>query len=142
MFGKLFGKKKIEEKSELNNKNEVVNNERKFHPMVMRMANLMQDKLDQRLKKYPPKNGVDNWLTLSVPNLLDHFEDEFTEFEEEYEIMKQAAKHKKDIYNLIELKHEAADICNLLGMVIDKIELTLKYDKESIKEEFSKKSDF
>jgi len=117
---------------------------RKFHPLTMRMANLMQDKLEQRLKKYPPdKDGRDNWVTnCSIQYLICHFNHEVIEFLQEFGKMESNAYNEIDITNLQELKYEAADVCNMAGMVIDKINEILSKDKKEIKHEFEIKSNF
>jgi len=95
-----------------------------LHPSVLLMAQRMQDKLNERIERYPDQNeGEDNWLSCRINHLVTHMQKEVAEFS------------KASFDNLIEgedvdaeeafenLQKEGADVCNLVMMVIDRVKL-------------------
>ena len=93
----------------------------RLHPSVLRQAQRMQSKLDERLERYPEqREGEDHWLTCRVDHLIAHAQKEMAEF------VKAAFDNLFDGEDVgreeafDHLKKEGADVCNLVMMVVDR----------------------
>jgi NTP pyrophosphatase (non-canonical NTP hydrolase) len=114
-----------------------------LHPAVARQAIRMQQKLDERLARYPSDGERDNWLRCRLDHLMAHLQREVAEFVKavndsvfEGEVsLDEADDH---------LQKEGGDVANLVMMVQDKVmdmhangfrrlRLALPGDKEYIK---------
>ena len=147
---KIFGKSEEKAEEAKQEANQLVKNAEDinfegFHPMIKRVAFIMQQKLNMRLDRYPKSSdGTDHWVgSKSLKYLVQHFNREIGEFNEEYVKMYKDVTNEKEISNLQELVYEAADVCNLMGMVLDKLNhvLNLK-DVKAIKQEWEKDPDW
>jgi hypothetical protein len=92
--------------------------------MVERMADLMQEKLDKRFKKYRPSEaGGDHWLSVDKDLLKHHQGEEHDEFLDEYEAAESLISAGEEVPRevLARLETEGADLSNMTAMVTERV---------------------
>jgi hypothetical protein len=109
-----------------------------LHPSVKRMAVAMDEKLAARRLRYPPVDGEDNWLTLSLGYIAGHFRREVEELLTEVEafgatVSDPALLGDRDRALLVlgailgRIKVEGADVANMAAMLYDRALLETRH---------------
>jgi len=94
--------------------------ERFVHPMVKKLAELMQKKLNERRTKY--SNQVyDTWKELDRVALLKHFEEECLEFKSELYKFISNPDIIPNQEEMTAMYDELADVANMGSMLIERI---------------------
>ena len=114
-----------------------------LHPAVARQAIRMQQKLDERLARYPSEGDRDNWLRCRLDHLMAHLQKEVAEFVKA--VNDSVFEGEVPLDDALDrLQKEGGDVCNLAMMVQERLldmhvngfrrlDLALPGDKEYIK---------